>query len=108
MKYLGWLKVIRLSAFAMLLLVLAASSCSQKRTSAAEPLAKTYGVDSFGQVDEIRYTFNAEFPGVTVSRSWDWQPKTGQVSYQAKDKEGKPVKVTYVRSQVNSQSDAVK
>jgi hypothetical protein len=61
-------------------LVLAGTSCSQKRPSVAEEIAKTYGLDSFGQIDAIRYTFNAEFPGVKLSRSWVWQPKTGYVS----------------------------
>jgi hypothetical protein len=45
---------------------------------------------------------------VNVSRSWVWEPKTGQVSYEGKDKDGKPVKATYVRSQLSSQSDEVK
>jgi hypothetical protein len=45
---------------------------------------------------------------VNVSRSWVWQPKTGQVSYEGKDKDGKPVKATYVRSQLNSQPANVK
>ena len=102
------LDVIRFPAFCMLLLILAATSCSQKHSPVAEPIAQTYGVNSFGQIDAIRYTFNVEFPGVHLSRSWEWQPKTGQVSYEGKDKDGKPVKVTYVRSQVSSQSDAVK
>ena len=39
---------------------------------------------------------------------WEWSPKTDTVSYEGKDKEGKPVKVTYQRSQLSSQSDAVK
>ena len=56
----------------------------------------------------IRYPFNAEFPGVNLSRSWVWQPKSGQVSYEGKDKDGKPVTGTYVRSQLNSQSAIVK
>jgi hypothetical protein len=89
-------------------LVLAVTSCTQKRPPVAEKLAKTYGLDSFGQIDAIRYTFNAEFPGVSLSRSWVWQPKTEQVSYEGKDKDGKPVKVTYVRSQLNSQPANVK
>jgi hypothetical protein len=92
----------------MLLLILSAASCSQKRSSVAETIAKTYGVDSFGQIDAIRYTFNVEFPGVKVSRSWVWEPKTGQVSYEGKDKDGKPVKVTYQHSQISSQSDVIK
>ena len=89
-------------------LVLAVTSCSQKRPPAAEQIAKTYGLDSFGQIDTIRYTFNAEFPGVNLSRSWVWEPKTGQVSYEGKDKDGKPVKATYVRSQLDSQPANVK
>ena len=89
-------------------LVLAVTSRAQTRPPIAEQLAKTYGLDSFGQIEAIRYTFNIQFPGVNVSRSWVWEPKTGQVSYEGKDKDGKPVKVTYLRSQLSSQSDAVK
>jgi hypothetical protein len=87
-------------------LVLTVTSC--KQPSVTEQLAKTYGLDSYGQVDAVRYTFNLQFPGVTISRTWTWEPKTGQVTYEAKDKEGKPVKVTYVRSQLSSQPDMVK
>jgi hypothetical protein len=108
MKALSRLDLIRFSWFSILLLVFSSSSCSQKGNSVAEPIAKTYGLDSFGQIDAIRYTFNLEFPGVNLSRSWIWEPKTGQVSYQGKDKEGKPVKVIYQRSQLSSQSDAIK
>ena len=89
-------------------LALAATSCSQKHSAVAEPIAKTYGLDSFGQIDAIRYTFNIEFPGVNASRSWTWEPKTSQVTYEAKDKNGSPVKVTYQHSQLSNQSDAVK
>ena len=73
-----------------------------------DKLAKTYGIDSFGQVEAIRYTFNAQLPGVEVSRSWTWEPKTDQVTYESKDKSGQPVKVTYLRSQLDSQPPDVK
>ena len=89
-------------------LLLAGTSRAQTRPPIAEQLAKTYGLDAFGQIEAIRYTFNLQFPGVNVSRSWVWQPKTGQVSYEGKDKDGKPVKVTYNRSQLASQPDNVK
>ena len=89
-------------------LLLAGTSRAQTRPPIAEQIAKTYGLDSFGQIEAIRYTFNLQFPGVNVSRSWVWQPKTGQVSYEGKDKDGKPVKATYVRSQLNSQPANVK
>src|SRR5262244_1120246 len=85
------------------MLVLAATSWAQTRPPIAEQIAKTYGLDSFGQIEAIRYTFNLQVPGANVSRSWVWQPKTDQVSYEGKDKDGKPVKVTYVRSQLNGE-----
>ena len=89
-------------------LVLAATAWAQTRPPIVEQLAKTYGLDVFGQIDAIRYTFNAQFPGVNVSRSWVWQPKTDHVSYEGKDKDGKPVKVSYLRSQLNSEPAHVK
>jgi hypothetical protein len=89
-------------------LILAATSCTQKPQSVAEQIAKAYGLDSFGQIDAIRYTWNAEFPGVKVSRSWIWEPKTGRVSYDGKDMTGNSVKVTYLRSEIGSQAAVVK
>ena len=108
MTNLSRLDVIRLLAFGMLLSLLPATSWAQQRPPIAEQMAKTYGLDSFGQIEGIRYTFNAELPGVALSRTWEWNPKTDTVSYEGKDKEGKPVKVTYQRSQLSSQSDAIK
>jgi hypothetical protein len=56
------LDVIRLLAFSMLL-ILPATSGAQQLPPIAEQMAKTYGVDSFGQIEAIRYTWNAELPG---------------------------------------------
>lgn len=36
------------------------------------------------------------------------EPKAGRVTYEGKDKDGKPVKVTYLRSELSSQDAAVK
>jgi hypothetical protein len=90
--------------------LLAAPSWAETRPPIAEQFAKTYGLDSFGQIDTIRYTFNLELPAlnVTLSHSWTWSPKTGQVTFEGKDKEGKPVKVTYMRSQLASAPANVK
>jgi hypothetical protein len=101
------LDVIRLFAFSMLL-ILPATSTAQQRPPIAEQIAKAYGLDSFGQVEAIRYTWDAELPGVKLYRTWEWSPKTDTVSYDGKDKQGNPVKITYQRSQLGSQSDAVK
>src|SRR5260370_15488117 len=89
-------------------LVLAATSWAQTRPRIAEQIAKTYGLDSFDKIEAIRFTFNAQLPGVNLSRSWVWQPKTDQISYEGKDKDGKPVKVTYVQSQLNGEPANVK
>ena len=90
------------------LLVLAPTAWAQDRAPILEKIAKAYGVDSFGQVEAMRYTWNASFPGVNISRSWEWEPKTGKVSYEGKDKDGKPVKATYIESQLNKAPDNVK
>lgn len=94
--------MILLLGFAVL--VLAATSQAQTGSPIAEKIAKAYGLDSFGQIDAIRYTFNLQLPALklNLSRSYVWEPKTGQISYEGKDKEGKPVKATYNRSQLNS------
>src|SRR4051794_33412422 len=67
-----------------------ASAWAQTRPPLAEQIAKTYGLDSYDKIEAIRYTFNAELPGVNLSRSWVWRPKTEEVSYEGKDKDGKP------------------
>ena len=99
--------VIRLLALSSLL-ILPATTGVQQRAPIVEKLAKIYGLESFGQIEAIRYTFKAEAPGVDLFRSWTWGPKTDQVTYEGKDKSGKPVKVTYLRSQIGSQSAEVK
>ena len=97
----------RLLAFCMLLILPAASGAEQS-PPIAEQIAKTYGLDSFGQIEAIRYTWNVESPNGKVSRTWEWSPKTDTVSYDGKDKEAKPVKASYQRSQLGSQSEAIK
>jgi hypothetical protein len=102
------LSLIRILAFTVSALLLPASSEAQRRPPVAEQMAKTYGLDSFGQIEKIRYTFNAELAGTKFARTWEWEPKTERISYEGKDKEGRPVNVTYQRSQLDSQSDTVK
>lgn len=91
-------------------LFFADTSPAQTRPPNVEQLAKTYGIDSYGQIDAVRYTFNLDLPSlkVSLSRTWTWEPKTGQVTYETKDKDGKPVKVAYNRNQLNSAPDNVK
>ncbi len=94
-----------------LVLLLATVSAAQKpqRAPILEKVAKTYGIDSWDQIEAIRYTWNGEITGVfKLSRTWQWEPKTNKVSYEGKDNDGKDVKVSYLRSDLGSASDAVK
>ncbi|MBV8553311.1 MAG: hypothetical protein JOY54_18590 [Acidobacteriaceae bacterium] len=92
----------------MLLLILPATSRAQTRAPILEQIVKTYGLDSYGQIEAIRYSFNLQLTGLNLSRSWEWEPKTGRISYEGKDKEGKPVKATYLQSQLNNAPANVK
>jgi hypothetical protein len=95
-------------ALALAVVVCAAPSWAQERAPILEQIAKTYGLDSWGQIEAIRYTWNGEITGLfKASRAWEWEPKTGKISYEGKDKEGKPVKVTYMTSELNSQPETV-
>src|SRR2546421_12176733 len=90
-------------------LLLAQTSWAQQRPPILEQIAKTYGIDSWDKVEAIRYTWNGEIPGLfKAAHAWEWEPKTGKISYEGKDKDGKPVKVTYDSSQLSSQSDQAK
>src|SRR5262252_6214140 len=99
--------MIHFLGFAVLLL--AANSWGQERAPILEKIATTYGIDSWDQVQAVRYTWNGEIPGVfKLSHVWEWEPKTGKISYEGKDKDGKPVNATYIESQLSSQPDSVK
>jgi len=102
----------RFSTMGLLLcgvLVLAPTSWAQQRAPILEQIAKTYGIDSWDKVEAIRYTWNGEITGLfKAAHKWEWEPKTGKISYEGTDKDGKPVKVSYDSSQLSSQSDQVK
>lgn len=101
-------RVTRMGILAFGVLVLATTSGAQTRPPIVEQLAKAYGLDSFGQIEAIRYTFNLDLGALKLSRTWVWEPKADRVSYEGKDKAGKPVKATYVRSQISSAPANVK
>jgi hypothetical protein len=105
--------------FTALALVSAATARAVDVPPAAQEMAKTFGVDSWGQIEGLRYTWNAELPGavkpfdggsgtITISHKWEWDPKTGTITYEGKDMNGQPLKVTYQRSDMSGQTDVVK
>ena len=107
MKRSSYRLTIPLLAFA--LLIHAATSSAQNRAPIIDKIAKAYGIDSYDQVEAIRYTWNIDIPGLFKgSHKWEWEPKTGRISFEGTDKDGKPVKVSYLQSQLNSQPADVK
>jgi hypothetical protein len=108
MKNLRRLDVVCVLAFSMLL-ILPATSWAQTRDPIIEKIAKAYGIDSYDKIEAIRYTWNIDIPGLfKASHKWEWEPKTGKISFETTDKDGKPVKVSYDSSQLSSQPDQVK
>lgn len=90
-------------------LVVPATVSAQQRPPIVDQIAQTYGFGSWGQVDAIRYTFSLDGgPKLRLHRSWIWEPKKDQITFEGKDKAGKDVKVTYVRSKLASQDAFVK
>src|SRR5205823_7970245 len=86
MAKLGRSTMIRFLFFAALFL--ASNLWAQERAPILEQIAKAYGLDSYGQIEAIRYTWNGEIPGVfKLAHKWEWEPKSGKISYEGKDKE---------------------
>jgi len=106
MTKLGRSMTIRFVVCAML--VLAATSWAQTLPPIAEQIAKTYGLDAFGRIEAIRFTFNVDFGARKLARTWVWEPQADRISYEGKDQAGKPVQATYMRSQLISQPAVVK
>ena len=92
------------------MLFLATASRAQTRPPSVTEMAKAFGIDSWDKIEAIRYTWNIDLAALNLkmARKWEWEPKTGKVSFEGKGKDGKPVKVTYLRSQVSSQPANVK
>jgi hypothetical protein len=107
MKNSSRITIIGLLGFAVLLP--GANSWAQQRDPIIENIAKAYGLDSYDKIEAIRYTWNVDIPGLfKATHKWEWEPKTGKISFESTDKDGKPVKVTYDSSQLSSQPDQVK
>src|SRR5260370_33355077 len=80
-------------------LLLGATSWAQQRPPILEQIAKTYGIDSWDQVQAIRYTWNVDIPGLfKASHRWEWEPKTGKSTCEKTHRDGKRGKAAYDRS----------
>lgn len=72
----------------------------QPKATVAQRIGSAYGVESFDQVEELRYTFNVQLGSKQISRSWSWQPATGRVVFNGTADQGGPL--TYKRSELQT------
>ena len=101
--------IIGLMGLWVLLFAPASWAQAPQRAPILDQVAKTFGIDSWDQVEAVRYTWNGEITGLfKAAHKWEWEPKTNKVSFEGTDKDGKLVKVSYVRTDLSTQSDAVK
>jgi hypothetical protein len=72
---------------------------SDRQPDMRQKVAEAYGIRSFGQIEQIRYTFNVKAGDKYVNRSWIWQPKLDQVTFTAGNN-AQPI--TYSRKQISA------
>jgi len=90
-----------------LLILPFATAGAQQRPPIVERARQDYGLDSFGQIAAIRYTFNVQSQdAISLDHGLGAQNRPGHL--EGKDKSGKSAKVTYLRSQIGSRSAEVK
>ncbi len=69
----------------MMLLVFVSVVTAIVSPTAAEDIrsriAKTYGLDGWNEIEELRYTFNVKAGEREVRRSWIWRPKDRRVTF---------------------------
>ena len=95
------------AATASLLLACSTTGRSTRAADIRSDIAGSYGIASFGQVDEIRFTFNVKVGEKQVKRSWIWWPKSDRVEYWPGGDQTKAVR--YSRSDLSgSSSDELK
>jgi hypothetical protein len=103
-----------LLALPLLLLVLLGPlpAAAQESPGAPDPealverLAAAYGVSAFGELDEVRFTFNVERQRErVVQRSWAFSPGSGEVTYAGPDPDGNPTEVRFRHADVYGDPD---
>jgi hypothetical protein len=87
-------------AFILLCLLGSAGYVLSQEPTIGEKIAEAYGVDGFGEIEEIRFTFNVKKQETEVSRSWIWLPKADRVTYLGDGKTAEAV--TYDRKDLSA------
>ena len=91
-----------ITAGAILLMFFAALSVNlySQEPTIGEKIAQAYGVSGFGEIEEIKFTFNVKKGETAASRSWVWLPKEDKVTYLGDGKPGSKA-ITYNRKDLS-------
>jgi hypothetical protein len=74
--------------------------------TARQQIAESYGLQYFGEVEKIQYTFNVNIGEKQISRFWIWQPHLNRVTFKGMDYQEA---ITYNRSEmVHTESNKLK
>jgi len=84
-------------------LAMGGTANSQNEQEVRLRIAKAYGFQSWDQVEQLRFAFHVQRGKDHLVRSWVWEPKVDRVSFAGTDRQGKPVKLTYLRSELNAE-----
>ena len=78
------------------------SETSMEEPSLLEEIANANGYSNWTNVETFKYTFNVDAGENHSERSWEWNPKTDQVSMMTKD-----TTVTYKRSEMTEELESI-
>jgi hypothetical protein len=65
-----------------------------------QKIAAAYGIQAFGQVEQIRYTFNVQLGDKRVERHWTWWPQQDRVEFRPEGNVERAVQ--YARAELDS------
>jgi len=78
------------------------SETAMEEPSLLEEIANANGYSNWSNVETFKYTFNVDAGKNHSERSWEWNPKTDQVSMMTKD-----TTVTYKRSEMTEELKSI-
>ena len=90
-------------ALFLLCMISHAQDSAQNDSAIGHKIARAYGFDSFDQITELKYTFNAKVDDKTINRTWVWNPKDNKVTFV---EDG--VSFSYLRDNISKKSDDIK
>ena len=89
-----------ITALMMLCWFGSAGSVFSQEPTIGEKIAQAYEVSGFGEIEELKFTFNVKKGETEASRSWVWLPKDDKVTYLGDGKTDKAI--TYDRKDLSA------